>query len=157
RLVDQRELPVSPVVQTLSDLRNGLITQNQADQSIAAFGKIDVRDDLSKYFYQHPIDQQYSVSLRGGSEKNDYYLSMGYDWGSAGLVGNTNKRVTINGNSNFYITKNLTFSAGINYVQSSAVLNSPVSNIVTGGGYQAVYPYAQLVGTAGQALPIVKD
>jgi TonB-linked SusC/RagA family outer membrane protein len=157
RLTSTQEQPVSPVVQILSDLRGGLISQNAASQQIAALSKLDVRYDLSKYFYQKPVSQQYSVSMRGGGKKNDYYFSVGYDWARAGAVGNTNKRITINGNSDFYVTKNLTLSAGINYIQAPSTLNSPVSNIYSGGGYSTVYSYAQLVGPGGQALPIVKD
>jgi len=158
KLTDPTQPPVSPVVQLLADARAGTISATDATSQINAFSHMDVRNDLSKYFYQHAIQQQYAVNLKSGGENSDYYFSLGYDNGRDGLVGNINDRLTINSNLNFYPTKNLTISTGLNLILSDAHVNSPVGNINVGGQYNSnIYPYAQLADANGNALAIVKD
>ncbi len=156
-LTDTRHIPVSPVVQLLADQRAGTISAADANTQINNFKNIDVRNDLSKYFYQKAVSQQYSVGIRGGGPNNDYALSAGYDKDRSGQVGNKNDRFTLNSLANFYPVKNLLVTTGLSYVESNGWTNSPVANISTGGGYGNIYPYAQLAGSNGQALPIVKD
>lgn len=149
--------PVSPVVQILADQRDGKITAAEANARIEPLKNIDVRNDLSRYFYRKVAHQQYGVSLAGGNSSADYYFSLGYDNDKAGLVGNNNNRLTLTTSDNFYPVKGLTLSLGLNYIQSNFQNNSPVGNINSGGTYSTIYPYAQLVGANGQALAIVKD
>lgn len=158
KLSSSNHLPVSPVVQLLADQRSGKISAADANSQINALKNIDIRDDLTKYFYQKGIQQQYAVNLKGGGNANDYFFSMGYDNNRDVTVGNKNDRLTLNSNMNFYPVKNLTLSVGLNYVQTNAHTNSPVNNIYTGGNYSYnIYPYAQLVDGNGNALPIVRD
>jgi len=158
QLSDATQPPVSPVVQLLNNVKNGTLSQSEADAQINAYKSIDYRNDLSKYFYRKAFSQQYSVAIRGGGEKNDYAISWGYDNNKFGLTGNKNERVTINANMNFYPVKNLVIFTGYNFIQSTSKSNSPVANIVTGGQYAtAVYPYARLVDGKGAAMPIVRD
>jgi TonB-linked SusC/RagA family outer membrane protein len=157
QLTDPAQPPVSPIVQALANVRNGITSQSEADDLINANKKIDVRHQLSKYFYQQALTQRYAVNIRGGSDKTAYFFSAGYDKDRMGLVGNKNNRFTLLGNTDFLLTKQLTFTVGINYVRTSSVSNSPVPNITAGGIHQAIYPYAQFVGSNGQAAAIVKD
>jgi TonB-linked SusC/RagA family outer membrane protein len=157
RLTDPTHPPVSPVVQLLADQRSGLLSTGEVTGQINALQNMDVRNDLKKYFYQHSVNQQYAVNLRGGGNTNDYVFSVGYDNNLANLVGNSNDRFTLKALNNFYPVKNLEVSAEVNYTQSSIHSNSPVSGITTGGGYATVYPYAQLADPHGNALSIVKD
>jgi len=154
--LSQGYLPVSPVVALLGEERAGTISAVDANSQINAFRNIDVRNDLTKYFYQKSIDQQYNLNLRGGGDKSDYYFSFGDDHNRANLVGNSSNRVTVNSSYNFYPVKNLQISAAINYVQSTNQINNTVSGIAT-TGYGSIYPYAQLVDKNGNALPVVKD
>ena len=147
---------VSPVVEILGNERNGTISIADANSQINALRNLDVRNDLTKYFYQHSVDQQYTLDLSGGGTNNDYFISGGYDNNLTNQVGNKSNRVTLNSTYNFYPTKHLTISAGINYAQTIGIINSPIANI-NGGGSYSIYPYAQLVGNNGVALPIVKD
>ncbi|MFX1704991.1 SusC/RagA family TonB-linked outer membrane protein [Chitinophaga sp. CC14] len=157
-LTDPHEFPVSPVVQLLADERSGVISAATADAKIAALQSNDIRRDLSKYFYQKPILQQYNINFRGGGLNNDYAFSLGYDKGRDALVGNNSDRITLNSMLNFYPVKNLILTAGTNIVQSSGRSNSPVGNINTGGQYLGnIYPYASVVNPDGSPAAIVKD
>lgn len=149
-------LPVSPVVSLLSSNKAGLITDAGLNSQLNELGKRDVRNDLSKYFYRKSILQQYGVNLKGGSDKTDYFFSLGDDRNLSSLVGNRNERTTISSSYNFHPIKNLTFSAQLNYIKSTTRSNSNIQNI-TMGNTGTIYPYATLVDQNGKALPIVKD
>jgi TonB-dependent SusC/RagA subfamily outer membrane receptor len=147
-LVDPNYPVISPVVEILNQQRNGVITMAQATDQINALRKLDVRGDLKKYFYQGTVNQQYALSMSGGTQTANYIMSMGYDNDRANEVGNSGNRVTLNTVGTFTPVRNLEISGGINYVQSRSVINSIVSNIKSGGQYyKAIYPYAQLADT----------
>ncbi|GAC1310349.1 MAG: hypothetical protein NVSMB24_27390 [Mucilaginibacter sp.] len=147
---------VSPVVAILAKERDGSLSAADANAQIDALRNFDVRRDLTKYFYRHSVDQQYALNLSGGGANSDYFIAGGYDDALNNQVGNKSSRINLNSSYNFYPVKNLTVSAGINFSQYLTTLNSPIANINGGGGY-SIYPYAQLVGKDGAALPIVKD
>jgi TonB-linked SusC/RagA family outer membrane protein len=147
---------VSPVVQILADQRSGRVTDAVAASQINSLRNIDVRNDLSKYFYKHATNQQYALNIRGGNEKSDYFFSLGKDHNQASQTGNLNDRITINSLYNFSPVKDLTVTAGYNYIQSYTRNNSPIGSIITTSP-NAIYPYAQLVDANGNALSIVHD
>ncbi len=149
-------LPVSPVVALLAANRNGVLTDAALATQLGQFGQNDIRQDLSKYFYRRSILQQYTINLKGGSDKSDYFFSLGEDHNAAGQVGNQSNRVSVNTSFNFYPIKNLQVSAQINYIRSTAQNNSNIQAITT-GSTGAIYPYAKLADADGNALPIVKD
>jgi TonB-linked SusC/RagA family outer membrane protein len=147
---------VSPVVNILADQRAGRITADQANSGISALLNNDVRNDLTKYFYQKSLNQQYALNFRGGGNSNDYIYSVGYDNHLDNLVGNKNDRLTLNAVNNFYPIKNLQISSELHYTQSNFTSDSPVANIFA-GGTNAPYPYVRLVDGNGVALAIPKD
>jgi TonB-linked SusC/RagA family outer membrane protein len=142
---------VTPVVQILAEEQAGTISSSNGTSQINALRSQDVRDDLTKYFYQKPINQQYAVNLRGGGINNDYYLSFGYDNNLANQVGNVNNRMTINSSYNLYPIRNLQITLGINYTQTSS------KNDGTSGNLSSYYPYMQLADSKGNPLPISTD
>ncbi|WP_162996262.1 SusC/RagA family TonB-linked outer membrane protein [Mucilaginibacter celer] len=156
QLTSQRRLPVSPVVQLLADQRAGKIDADQVNSQIGILEKTDIRNDIEKYLYRRSLNQQYSLSLNGGGERNTYYFSAGYDHNTANLTGNKNDRLTLTSQQTFRPFRDLEVTAGINYVQGNAI-NNGISSLVTGGTYGKIYPYARLADADGNALAIVKD
>jgi TonB-linked SusC/RagA family outer membrane protein len=148
--------PLSPVVQILADQRSGLISATDATAQINAFRNIDVRNDIEKYLYQKSVNQQYNLNLHGGSDKNTYFFSAGYDNDLSNSVGNKNDRFTLNSQNTFRPVNNLELSVALNYTEANATNNS-ISSLNSGGSYATVYPYAQLADANGNHLAIVKD
>src|SRR3546814_18516167 len=68
---------VSPVVEILDKLRNGDISEGEAESQIDYWRQFDVRDDLHDYFYRNAFRQQYSLSLSGGGAKSRHLVSIG--------------------------------------------------------------------------------
>jgi TonB-linked SusC/RagA family outer membrane protein len=148
---------ISPVVQILANQTTGSITATDANNQINALRGLDVRNQLEKYFYRKSADQQYNLNFRGGGDKSDYYLSLGYDNDLANQVGNNNDRITINSNYNFYPVKNLQLSAGIFYTKTNAQNNSTVADINNINGKSQIYPYAQIADATGNPLSVVHN
>lgn len=152
---DSRYTPLSPVVSILDKMKRGLIPSEDGNKLINDFKNKDIRTDLSKHFYRSSLNQQYSASLRGGSDKTTYYLSAGYDRNLENLAGSRFNRITFNSHSTHSPLKNLVLTAGINYIQSNSVLDNTLSQVRTGGNYSGIYPYANLTDDDGNGIPII--
>jgi len=147
---------ISPVVQLLADVQNGSLSATAANDQINALRNVDVRDAIEQYFYRKSVDQQYDLNFRGGGDKSDYYLSLGYDNDLSNLVGDANNRITINTNYNLYPFKGLQLSVGVNYTKTTGENNNTVAGI-TPTGMSNIYPYAQLADANGKPLAIPKN
>src|SRR5665213_2243367 len=79
--------PLSPAVDILHRQQLGIISPQEAQAEINTLKGIDVRNDLQKYFYRQSVNEQYSLSLQGGSETASYLLSAGYDNSLGSAVG----------------------------------------------------------------------
>jgi TonB-dependent starch-binding outer membrane protein SusC len=152
-------LPISPVVEILNKRKLGLITPIDSSNSVDFLKNIDVRNELGRYFYQRATNQQYSLSMSGGSNKVGYMLSAGFDKNIANQVGNAFNRVTINSLTTFQLSNKLEASLGINLIESNSTVNSTLSDVTTGGSsnFKRIYPYAQFSDVNESMLPIVKD
>lgn len=70
---------LSPAVEIFLQSRNGTLTAADSLAKINELKNIDSRQQYAKYFYTPALTQQYALNLRGGSEKNAYIFSVGYD------------------------------------------------------------------------------
>jgi TonB-linked SusC/RagA family outer membrane protein len=142
---------VSPVVEILDQLRNGIITQADADQQISQLGKLDARNDFKKYIYRQTVNQQHAINMTGGTRDIKYFLSVGFDKNLSDLIGNHYDRFTYHLDNTFAPIKNLEIQTNIFFTQNKTENNSP-------GGYGAsayqsngmnLYPYARLIDDNG--------
>jgi TonB-linked SusC/RagA family outer membrane protein len=154
-LTDPNEPAVTPVVEILNNERNGTITAQQANAQIKALQGHYVRNDLLKYIYREPVNQQYAVNLKGGARNNRYYISLGYDHDLNALIGNTNGRLSVNANNVYSLIKHkLEITTGIIFTKTNKENNGLSPALI--GGTSILYPYAQLVDSKGNALPIAQ-
>lgn len=153
------KVPISPVVEILNQRKLGLISAADSATAINALRGLDVRNEMGKYFYRRAVNQQYSLSLSGGSNKAAYFLSVGFDKNRASLTGNQSNRITLNSITTFTPAKGLEITGGINYIQwknESNVTASQLDAAGSGKSYKRL-PYTQLADAAGNPLPILKD
>jgi TonB-linked SusC/RagA family outer membrane protein len=141
---------ISPAVQLLADNRAGTLSDNALATQLNALGKININDQLSKYFYRRAINQQYALNLSGGSNKATYYFSAGYDKDLSGLKDNGTQRITINTQNTFYPVKDLEISVGLNAIQTNSRID-PTRTRASG----FLFPYTQIADGKGNPLPIV--
>lgn len=71
-------------------------------------------EEYNKHLFRNSINQQYNLSLNGGSEKNRYNFSIAYDRNLGMSKGNTKNRIVMNFSNTYEIIKNLSFYVGVN-------------------------------------------
>ena len=138
--------PVSEVVGLMTAVKNGTMTQQEANTRIAALSKIDVRNDILKNFYQTAIGQKYNVNVRGGTDKYKYYLSAGHE-NNQGVSFDYQKRTSINVTNSFAPIKNLEISLPIAYSNNATGTNR--------GSYGSFSPYTQLTDASGNSQNVI--
>lgn len=144
---------LTPAVEMMLNTRNGIITATEKDAQLNLLAQHDVRNDLSKYFYRTNINQQYALNLSGGSDKQQYYISGGWDKNLASLVGNSYDRISLNANNTYSLLNNrLEISTGMLYTKSNDRNNARSPEFGNG----ALYPYAALADEQGNALEIAR-
>ncbi|MCS3795956.1 SusC/RagA family TonB-linked outer membrane protein [Niastella sp. OAS944] len=158
-LADPSYPALSPVVEILAKKKANSLTAQQAAAQIDALRELDVRNDFDKYVYRTGINNQYSLSLNGGSAKAKYLVTAGYDKSSSTLKGNDYRRITLRASNQFMPVKNLEINVGLVYTNSLAKNNSQgdYRNSNYNQKSRALYPYAQFADEDGNALAIAKD
>ncbi|MBB5440079.1 TonB-linked SusC/RagA family outer membrane protein [Pedobacter sp. AK017] len=148
---------VSPIVELLEQVRLGNIPKSMADIQIAQLKNYDVRNDYEKYVYQNSSFQQYALNLNGGSDRNSYMVSIGFDKNQENLVRNDLSRTTLNARNTFIPAKNLELTAGVTFVQTKRNNNNDDTAFGFYNGttkYSTIYPYAKLADENGNSLPV---
>ena len=135
--------PVTPVVQLLGEAAAGTISQADAEAQIAALSHEDIRNDALKYFYHTGTQQQYNLSVRGGSSFDKYYIAAGYDDVSA-VDFSFLKRFTLTATNTFRPWQGLEVALPVTFSDDQA--GSNVGSFSEGN----FAPYTRLVNAQGQ-------
>lgn len=144
---------ITPAVEVMLRARNGTITTIERDAQLNQLAQHDLRNDLAKYYYRQSVNQQYALNLTGGSDKQQYYVSGGWDKNLATLAGNAYDRISLNANNTYSLLNHrLEISTGMLYTKSSSD-NNAISPVFGNG---AMYPYAALADEQGNTLPIAR-
>lgn len=146
-----RSLPVlSPVVETLIQLRDREITEVQAEERFNTLRSIDVRNDMSKYLYQRAIKRQYALSLQGGGDKVSYFLSGGYDKNTESLIANESDRITLNQSTSFRPLRKIEIISSLQFTSDHIRTNARTARI-------SQFPYNMLKNENGEPSAIPYD
>lgn len=144
---------ISPVVEILSRVERGLMTQEEADALIDPLRNLDLRTDVEKYILKKSLQQQHHLSIAGGSEKLRYALSLGYNITSPPVKNSrSDDQITINSNIGFKPSKNFEIRSNIMLSQGNA---RAASTEISGGSW--FYPYSRLMNEDGTYAAVVKD
>jgi TonB-linked SusC/RagA family outer membrane protein len=149
------EPALSPVVELLIKETNGEISAAAANEQINKLRNIDLRDQFKRYVYQNAVNQQYALSLSGGSEKMSWITSAGFDRDISDLDAGYN-RVNLRYQNTFRPARALLISAGVYYTQSKSSGGKNGYGAITSSG-PYFFPYAQFADENGNPLPLVKD
>ncbi|HVU95759.1 MAG TPA: SusC/RagA family TonB-linked outer membrane protein [Puia sp.] len=139
---------LTPAVEIFGQRSRGMITADDSARQINALKKIDTRKDVDRYFYRRGLNSRYSLSFSGGNEKDQYYLSAGYDRNLTFLTHDDYDRVTLLGNNSYtLVPKKLELSTNLIFAGSTTYLNNS-------GNYGINYPYAKLADAQRNPLPV---
>lgn len=137
---------LSPAVETLIALRDKKITQAEADALLTLYGNSDLREQITDYYLQPSLHQQYALSITGGSGSHAYQVSLGYDQNRADVIGNSSNRWTLGLGDQWRGLKNkLELGFRINLANQ----NSLTQTVIPTG-----YVYDRIADPSGNPLPI---
>jgi TonB-linked SusC/RagA family outer membrane protein len=138
--------PVDPVNLVLFDLKDQLITQEQADQKLAAFSAYNNLDDYKHLFYQRRQVKNINFDVSGGGDKSTYLLGLNYMGERPQEIGSSNKRIILNVANTYQLSKILSFDFRGNYTHNQNKTGKTAP-------YEDLLPYERLVDNNGNPLP----
>ena len=149
--------PLSPVVELLIAARDSKITAQEANNRIERLKGFDVRNDYTNYLYRNSQAQQYALQISGGTTRQKFLISAGYDKGLSSLIGNDNNRLSLRGTNTFTFNKGKgELSTEAYFIQSRSQTNNTGTSRMTMDNV-AIYPYARLVDDNGYPVTIAHD
>jgi len=153
--VSQAQRALSPVTEILNAQKLGKITNSEANMQIDALRNNDVRKDFTNYFLRNSVNQNYSLSLNGGSKKMSFNLSAGYSNSLKNTLGANSDRIVLNYSTSYHPLKNLDIQANISYNQQNTS-DQAGQNVLspTIGSSGGVYLYTRLVDSNGSPTNI---
>ncbi len=148
-------LPLTPVVELLIQQRQGLLSSQELEARLAEFSNRDVRKEIERYYLQTGVNQQYALSLQGGSAQAHHFASLGYDRNRSELKGNGLERLTLSLRSSYKLKK-LEVSTTLTLAKSLNLANhAGFPQVYNTQGYpQDLYPYAQLSSSNGEPVAL---
>lgn len=93
--------PISEVVQLLYAKKNNEINQQDLENRLDFLRIQDVRRDQNKHLYRNSIDIRSFLDVKGGNDRHDYLISLGYDNNISSNIGLSNNRKTLRVRDNF--------------------------------------------------------
>ncbi|MES2003017.1 MAG: SusC/RagA family TonB-linked outer membrane protein [Bacteroidota bacterium] len=144
-------LSLPAAVDIIAKRKAGLISSADSATAINSLAGNDVREQLNNYLYRPSLLQQYAASLQGGTGRDNYYFSLGYDKNLANTQYNNQEKITLNWKNNHQlITNKLEWLTQLLFNSSrSRTATTPIGNN---------YPvYTSLVDKSGSATPFYRD
>ncbi|OOG19622.1 hypothetical protein BWD42_06840 [Sphingobacterium sp. CZ-UAM] len=150
------KLVLSPVVELLIKRRSASPSEIEAiDSQIERLKMHDVREDFDRYVYKRGVNQQYALTMNGGSAKMGWSAFLGSDINMDNL-GNKYRRVNARLQNMIALADNLKLNSSLAFTKSARQSGRQGTGEITSkGGF--LYPYALLADEEGNALPIPKD
>lgn len=136
-------MPLS--IEILLQERRNEISSSDAEAQLSDLASHDVRDDIDRFMLQNEINQQYNLNLSGGSEKMNYYASIGYDLNRLSTIGDDRKRFTLRFDNTFRPISRLEISSFIAYSNSRNDNNGFNYLNLLATGAQKASPYPHLI------------
>ncbi|WP_316847114.1 SusC/RagA family TonB-linked outer membrane protein [Pedobacter psychrodurus] len=143
---------LSPVIELLISRENASVDEAASiDTQIESLKNKDVLNDFKDYVYSTSVNQQYSLSLRAGSDKVRWGISTGYDNNISNLDGKYD-RLNLAYKLSYKPVKRLELSSELYFTKSAAQSPRPGYGDMSYGRY----PYTALAVENGKPLAIPK-
>jgi TonB-linked SusC/RagA family outer membrane protein len=150
--INSRSRPSLPMsVEVLEKRRKGILTDNDAKLLLTSYGENDIRYDMLNYLYRNAMHQQYALSFSGGSSRNSFHISSGYDKSEATQVTEENSRFTLRANNKLYLGPKFNVEIDLLWSRNNSIGSSFI-DYYTNSGHQ--HSYLNLRGENGENLAI---
>jgi TonB-linked SusC/RagA family outer membrane protein len=121
--------PLSPWVEALILHRNTKLTSNQLDSVRNLYAGTDNRNEQQQHFYRRMLNQQYTLSLRGGSQHHAYYASIGYDNNRPEIRGSAYNRKTVTASHAYKPINNLELTQRFSYGENTRSNDNAIDRV----------------------------
>ncbi len=144
--------PVEEIMfgKTQLSVSNPLLTEEQANQKLAALGSYDNLKDYQRLFYQNRQTTNLNVDVSGGTDRSTYMMGVNYIAETQVTRRSENKQIVLNLANTFKFTDWLKFDFRGTYLHLK-----DVSGITP--AYSDFFPYERLTGENGKALAVSLD
>ncbi len=157
-MLNYPDYTISPIVNSLSQLRDGKIDNDDYKKQKLQFERYDVRDDYMKYVYRNSVTQQYYTSLAYGSKKFDFRGSLGYDRSAENIQNNNTDRISAKFVTSIRPTDRLSLDLNIGFSDNGRKSQGSDSKVTYGSLYSGAgktfYPYLRLVDDQGKGIDL---
>jgi len=151
-------IPVTPVVNLLTQVDKGTISAPAASAQIEAMKTQDIRKDLRKYFYRGSVNQQHFLQASASTDNAGYYASVGWDHNVYNLTGSSFDRITLRLQNIYRISTPLYIETGVNYTHTTTRMDgNPGYNYRSPVAHKGFYPYASLADAQGAPREVSLD
>ncbi len=139
-------LALSPVVEALILNRDddGELSDNELKEKLETLANRDVRRDFQDLVYQIGFNQQHSLSVNGGSDRFNYYISGGHDR-DIDVLNSRYSRSTVKATNSFKPIQKMEVTTSLSYISSKDRSGNNgytgVPNQING---RTIYPYTDL-------------
>jgi TonB-dependent starch-binding outer membrane protein SusC len=146
--------PVTPALQTFINTTNGVISPEDSATAINLLKSHNIKNDYTKFFYSAQLVQQYSLVLSGGSQKNAFNASVGYN-GNEGSLKELYNKLNIRVADVLRPLPHLEIDLSAWYTNAKSVSGAPASINISGKDV----PYLALSDSKGNpvAVPALYD
>ena len=155
--------PIPAAIKLFLGVRDGSLSQAQADAQLAKLGSYDILKDYEQYLLRPNISIQNNISFEGGGEKHNYLISIGHDKNIESLMGDDNSRITLNTINTLKLNDKLTANLGLYITKGRDVNNGYRGNsgfsLISGAdpfntANRAALPYDRLIDDDGNPANI---
>ncbi|MEG0517240.1 MAG: SusC/RagA family TonB-linked outer membrane protein [Bacteroidales bacterium] len=133
-----------------SDFRytfDDIIKDEKFNQNINALRQSEAHRQIEKYIYQNALQHRANISLSGGNEKSDYYVSGVIESNKGNAIRDLNTDFKLNLKYSYYLTKKLTLNTNASIFYSMAEQNG-IDNYSIANSYS----YHNLLDNNGEKI-----
>lgn len=120
---EQDRTYIPSYVELLIKQRDNLINNEDFLRQENFMRDSDLRRDVMDYLYRAPLNQQYSLNVRGGGQAYRYALSAGYDANRSHVIGNNSGRINLGLQNTFKVRTKLELTGAVWYTRQRRVDN----------------------------------
>lgn len=146
-------VPLPEYVELLYKNRHGSINDDQLRVMTNQLLKNDIRNDANKFLYRNGNEQQHFLNISGANGKHNYYISGGYNRNLMSVIGNSNRRATLDFKNTLKFSEWFNLFAGIGYSNNRSHSNGITLSSLNTSQFKAS-PYGRLIDEQGDALSI---
>lgn len=145
---------LNSVWKSMYQLQNGEISEAQNNANLQHLREVDLVDQYEEHLMQTRVNQQYSMSVQGGSENSVYYFSSKYTKNRSAFIGDESDKLNFEYKQSIDLLKNLRLNLGASLIFKNEENNSPGVNPLIGQSseFASLLPFQEIFDSEGNIV-----